>query len=143
MQQVHTQVLVIGAGPAGLGVAIALKHAGVSDFLIVDAKEIGASFRAWPKGMSLLTPSFYSNSFGLTDLNSIDPKTSPADFLRTQHPTGHAYTKYLETVAEHYALPVRTGIRVLSVESTLEGFIVHDTGVTFYSTYVIWAGASF
>ena len=84
----HLSVLVVGAGPAGLGVATALKQAGVRDTLIIDAREIGASFMKWPRQMSLLTPSFHSNSFGLTDLNSIEPETSPADFLRTQHPTG-------------------------------------------------------
>jgi putative flavoprotein involved in K+ transport len=141
--QVLTQVLVIGAGPAGLGVAVALKRAGVGDLLVVDAKEIGASFRAWPKGMSLLTPSFYSNSFGLTDLNAIDPETSPADFLRTQHPTGPGYAKYLETVAAHYELHVSTGIQVTSVEPTPEGFIVQCSNLTIHTTYVIWAAGQF
>lgn len=141
--QVHTQVLIIGAGPAGLGVAVALKRVGANDLLIVDAQEIGASFRAWPKGMSLLTPSFYSNSFGLTDLNAIDPETSPADFLRTQHPTGPAYAKYLETVAAHYELPVSTGIQVSKIEPISEGFIVHCATVIIHATYVIWAGGQF
>jgi len=77
--EIHTRVLIVGAGPAGLGVATALKRAGVIDMLVIDTKEIGASFRAWPKGMSLLTPSFHSNAFGLTDLNAIDPDTSPAE----------------------------------------------------------------
>ncbi len=141
--QVFTQVLIIGAGPAGLGVAAALKRAGVIDLLIVDANEIGASFRSWPKGMSLLTPSFHSNPFGLTDLNAIDPETSPADFLRTQHPTGPAYAKYLETVAAHYQLPVTTGIHVSSVEPTTEGFIVRCSNANIHATYVIWAGGQF
>ena len=82
----QTRVLIVGAGPAGLGVSLALKQAGVTEQLIVDAREVGASFRAWPSSMALLTPSFFSNAFGLTDLNSIDPDTSPADFLHTQHP---------------------------------------------------------
>lgn len=141
--EVHTQVLIVGAGPAGLGVAAALKRAGVSDSLVVDAREIGASFRAWPKGMSLLTPSFYSNAFGLTDLNAIDPETSPADFLRTQHPTGPAYAKYLETVAAHYELPVRTGIQVTEVNDTDEGFTVTCTTATIHASYLIWAGGQF
>ena len=91
----QVDVLIVGAGPSGIGVASALKQAGVSDILVVDAREIGAAFLNWPRQMSLLTPSFHSNPFGLIDLNSIDPETSPADFLRTQHPTGREYVKYL------------------------------------------------
>ena len=103
-KKVRAEVLIVGAGPAGIGVATALKKAGVTDMLIVDAREIGASFLNWPRQMSFLTPSFHSNSFGLTDLNSIDPETSPADFLRTQHPKGNQYAKYLSAVAEYHEL---------------------------------------
>jgi len=137
---IMTQVLIIGAGPAGLGVAAALKRAGVIDFQVIDAKEIGASFRAWPKDMSLLTPSFNSNSFGLTDLNSIDPETSPADFFRTQHPPAQAYAYYLETVAKHHQLPVRTGIRVHSVNRTAGGFIAQTSNGSIEAEFIIWAG---
>ena len=105
----HTGVLIIGAGPAGLGVAAALKRAGVIDMTVIDAREVGAAFRNWPRQMSLLTPSFHSNSFGLTDLNAIDPETSPADFLRTQHPESRHYADYLQAVAAHHQLPLRTG----------------------------------
>ena len=115
----QTQVLIVGAGPAGLGVALALKQAGVTDQLVVDAREVGAAFKSWPKGMSLLTPSFFSNSFGLTDLNSIDPNTSPADFLNTQHPDGPAYATYLEALVGHFKLPVRTGVMVDEVEKAV------------------------
>ena len=88
-----TKVLIVGAGPAGLGVATALRQAGVNEMLIIEAREIGASFLNWPRQMTLLTPSFHSNSFGLIDLNAIDPETSPADYLRTQHPSGEQYAK--------------------------------------------------
>ena len=80
-KKVSAEVLIVGAGPAGIGVATALKTAGVTDMLVVDAREIGASFLNWPRQMSFLTPSFHSNSFGLTDLNSIDPETSPPIFF--------------------------------------------------------------
>ncbi len=118
----HLSFLVVGAGPAGLGVATALKQAGVRDTLIIDAREIGASFMKWPRQMSLLTPSFHSNSFGLTDLNSIEPETSPADFLRTQHPTGPQYAKYLQAVAEYHELPVQTGIQLTKLEKQGDQF---------------------
>ena len=80
----RASVLIFGADPEGLGVAIVMKQAGIDDMLIIDIREIGASFLNWHRQMFLLTPSFHSNSFGLTDLNSIDPETSPADFSSCQ-----------------------------------------------------------
>ena len=78
----HKQVIVVGAGPAGIGCSLALHRAGVQDVLLLEAKEVGASFRAWPREMRLITPSFHANPFFQTDLNSISPETSPADFFR-------------------------------------------------------------
>ena len=119
---VTPRVLIIGAGPAGLGISLALKYAGVKDQLVVDAREVGASFKNWPKGMNLLTPSFNSNSFGLVDLNAIDPFTSPADFFKTQHPTGNAYAHYLQAIVQKFHLPVSEGVEVTSVEKNEDGF---------------------
>lgn len=139
----QTRVLIVGAGPAGLGVATALKHAGVTDQLIVDARGVGAAFRSWPKGMSLLTPSFNSNSFDLTDLNAIDPYTSPADFLRTQHPDGESYADYLEAIAAHYQLPIKSGVTVMAVKKEEEGFRVATSEGIILADYVVWAAGQF
>ena len=137
------KVLIVGAGPAGLGVSLALKQAGVTEQLVVDARDIGASFENWPKGMSLLSPSFNSNSFGLTDLNAIDPDTSPADFFKTQHPTGDVYAKYLKALAQHFQLPVSTGVEVKSVEKIDEGFKVQSTLGEIRPNYIVWAAGQF
>ena len=139
----RTCVLIVGAGPAGLGISAALMRAGVVDQLVVDAREIGAAFRNWPRSMSLLTPSFYSNSFGLTDLNSIDPETSPADYLRTQHPDGPGYANYLSAVAKLHNLPVSTGIEILSVEKTSTGFLASTAHGTIESQFIVWAAGQF
>lgn len=139
----QTQVLIVGAGPAGLGVALALKQAGVTEQLIVDAREVGAAFRAWPRGMSLLTPSFFSNSFGLTDLNSIDPNTSPADFLHTQHPKGQGYADYLDAIVDHFELPVRTGVSVASLRKETPSFCVETSEGPIHADYVVWAAGQF
>lgn len=111
--------------------------------MVIDAREIGASFNNWPRGMSLLTPSFYSNPFGLTDLNAIDPETSPADFIRTQHPEGHHYAKYLQAIAKQYELPVRTGIRVSALKKEDDQFIAATDQGEFIADYVVWAAGQF
>jgi putative flavoprotein involved in K+ transport len=139
----QTSVLIVGAGPAGLGVSLALKQAGVTDQLVVDEREVGAAFRAWPSNMSLLTPSFFSNSFGLTDLNSIDPQTSPADFLRTQHPKGTGYADYLQAIVSHFKLPVRAGVKVLAVQELCSGFAVDSSEGPIKADYIIWAAGQF
>lgn len=139
----HTRVLIVGAGPAGLGISAALKRAGVIDQLVVDAREVGAAFRKWPGPMSLLTPSFHSNIFGLTDLNAIDPETSPADFLRTQHPDGPGYASYLEAIVSHHQLPISTGIEVKSVTKNQHGFIAETNHGTIHCDYLIWATGQF
>jgi|SRR6056297_783504 len=94
-------VIIVGAGPSGLGCAIALKHCGVENLLVIDRDGIGSSFDRWPAQMRLITPSFHSNPYGQVDLNSITPHTSPADFLRTEHPSGIEYAGYLRAVANH------------------------------------------
>ena len=139
----RAEVLIVGAGPAGLGVATALKQAGVDNLLIVDAREIGASFLNWPNQMSLLTPSFHSNSFGLTDLNAIDPETSPADYLRTQHPKGHQYAKYLRAVAEYHKLPIRTGVQVSDLRKEEDHFVATTSKGDLFANIVVWASGQF
>ena len=59
------QVIVVGAGAAGIGAAQALKDFGVRDVLILEgSQEIGGSFCEWPAEMRLITPSFNHNAHG-------------------------------------------------------------------------------
>ena len=139
----QTRVLIVGAGPAGIGVSLALKKAGVTEQIVLDAREVGAAFRSWTSGMALLTPSFFSNSFGLTDLNSIDPDTSPADFLNTQHPDGPSYANYLEAIVQHFQLPVETGVKVTSVTKTSSNFSVETSQGLITTDFIVWAAGQF
>ncbi len=136
-------VAVIGAGPAGLGCALALQACGVQRMAIFDRCEVGASFARWPRQMRLITPSFHSNPFRQPDLNAITPKTSPADFLHGEHPTGREYALYLKAVATHYALPVRDGTGVKEIMSTGAEFdVITEKGVV-RARNVIWAAGEF
>lgn len=78
MRKKELDVLIIGAGAAGVGVAHVLKTLGMTRFTILERHAVGESFRRWPKEMRFITPSFTSNAFGLPDLNAITMDTSPA-----------------------------------------------------------------
>jgi putative flavoprotein involved in K+ transport len=138
-------VLIVGAGPAGLGVAAALARVGI-DAVVLDRDGIGASFRAWPVGTRLLTPSFTGNQFGLVDLNAITPETSPALSLLDEHPTGEAYARYLAMVAELEGLDVRTGVEVTDVDTDADDDTLlraTTTGGPWRARAVVWAAGEF
>jgi putative flavoprotein involved in K+ transport len=132
-------VVVVGAGPAGLGVAAALGRLGI-DATVVDRHGIGASFRRWPEDTRLLTPSFTGNAFGAVDLNAVTYDTSPALSSLDEHPTGEAYADYLETVAKLEDLQVTTGIRVTDVRPE-DGHLVVEVadGDPLRARSVVWA----
>ena len=136
-------IIIIGAGPAGIGCALALNRAGIKDIVILEANCVGSSFRRWPKQMRLITPSFHTNSFYQTDLNSITPDTSPADFFQKQHLTGSEYADYLNTGVAHFGLNVREQVKVSQITSEREGYCVHTDKETYKADIVIWAAGEF
>jgi thioredoxin reductase len=136
-------VLIVGAGPAGLGCAVALKACGVENLAILDRREVGASFEHWPAQMRMITPSFHSNPFGQVDLNAITPQTSVADYLGREHPSGSDYARYLRAVADYYQLPVESGIEVSAVKKKGREFIVETSEGPRRARFVIWAAGEF
>ncbi|ELY60558.1 thioredoxin reductase-like protein [Natronococcus amylolyticus DSM 10524] len=140
------EVAVVGAGPAGIGTAVALERLEV-DYAVLERDRIGASFRRWPDEMRLLTPSFPANAFGVRDLNAVTIDTSPALALDCEHPTGEQYAEYLEAVAEFHELPVETGIDVESVvpqqDEDTDGFVLETDGGSIRARYVVWAAGQY
>jgi len=136
--------IVVGAGPSGIGCGMAFTHAGVSNFLILDRHEIGATFDRWPAEMRFITPSFNSNQFGSLDLNSFGIRLSPAFSIGREHPTGQEYARFLRDVSKYLDLPVRVGVDVQRVEPLPEGGfrLVTSTG-EFRAKFVIWAAGEF
>ncbi|ARS89365.1 NAD(P)/FAD-dependent oxidoreductase [Natrarchaeobaculum aegyptiacum] len=137
-------VAIVGAGPAGIGTAVALEHLDV-DYGVLERDCVGSSFRRWPDEMRLLTPSFPGNAFGVRDLNAITPDTSPALALDSEHPTGQEYAGYLEAVAEFHDLPIRTGTDVERVypRDDAEGFVLETADGAIAARYVVWAAGEF
>ena len=141
--QAPLDVLVIGAGPAGIGVAVALRGMGLQRLGVIDAGDIGQSFQSWPEGMRLITPSFPGNQFGTIDLNSIHPSTSPAFSLGTEHPTGPEYASYLKAVANWAHVPCMTHMPLLSLHKENGLFCVRTPTKEFFAKNIVWAAGEF
>jgi putative flavoprotein involved in K+ transport len=137
---VESDVLIVGAGPAGVGLAATLRRVGV-EATVIDRHAIGASFLRWPEDMRLITPSFTGNQFGLVDLNAVTPDTSPALSLLEEHPTGPQYAAYLEMVAGLEDLDVRPGTEVIDVTAAEDGRLrAHLAGGEVWTArHVVWA----
>ncbi|WP_440769996.1 NAD(P)/FAD-dependent oxidoreductase [Natronorubrum sp. DTA28] len=151
-------VVIVGAGPAGIGTAVALERLDL-EYAVLERDRIGASFRRWPDEMRLLTPSFPANAFGVRDLNAITLDTSPALALDREHPTGDQYADYLEAVAEFHDLPIETGVDVEAVvpdgdqpiderseeegDADRGGFTLETSEGTITAQYVVWAAGQY
>ena len=125
-------VLVIGAGQAGLAMGHQLRDTGLR-FLLVDGHDrIGDSWRTRFDSLVLFTPRAYSALHGL-------PLPGDPD----GYPTKDELADYLERYAAHFALPVETGTGVYRLEREGDLFratTTHD-GVIAARAVVIATGA--
>ncbi|EAA9756148.1 monooxygenase, partial [Salmonella enterica] len=135
--------VIVGGGPAGIGMASVLQDLGLSRFTVLERSEVGATFLAWPEEMRLITPSFTSNAYGMMDLNAVALHTSPAYTLGTEHPTGVEYANYLQVVSQFKKLPVQTGVDVSEVIPEENGFRVVTSNGQLRTRFVVWAAGEF
>ncbi len=95
-------VIVIGAGQAGLSVAYHLSQSNETRFVILEANaRIGDSWRKRWDSLRLFTPASFDGLDGM-------PFPAPAGYF----PTKDEMASYLEAYATRFRLPVRTGVRV-------------------------------
>ena len=142
-REIMYDVVVVGAGAAGVGVAVALKHAGIENFVVSERHTVGTSFAAWPAETRFITPSYPTNSVGMLDLNSIAIGTSPGFSLGVEHPTGEEYAMYLRGVAQFFELPVRQNTDVTQIARVGDGFRLDTGAETLQAKHVIWAAGEF
>ncbi len=112
MDTERVETLVVGGGQSGLSVGYHLARRGRS-FAIVDAN--GRSGDAWRKrwpSLELYSPAVVDGLPGL-------PFPAP----RYSYPTGLEMANYLETYAEHFDLPITSGVRVDSLERENGGYV--------------------
>ncbi|WP_209123258.1 NAD(P)/FAD-dependent oxidoreductase [Alkalihalobacillus sp. BA299] len=143
MKKNQYDVIIVGAGPAGVGIGALFMQMGLKNFVILERDSIGSSFKKWPEEMRLLTPSFPGHGFGLLDLNAVMPATSPGYTFQTEHLSGEEYAEYLEAVAIHFKLPIEFGIDVFELEKLDDGFELKTNNGHYNAPYVVWAGGEF
>lgn len=137
-------VVIVGAGAAGVGVAVALFDAGVENVIVLERHTVGASFALWPEETRFITPSFPTNSVGMLDINSIAIGVSPAYSLQVEHPTGKEYASHLMAIANHFALPISEQTSVMGIEKEGDTFYVElEDGELLRAKHVIWAAGEF
>ena len=97
----HEETVIIGGGQAGLTLGYHLARRG-RPFVILDAHErIGDAWRKRWDSLRLFTPALFSRLPGM-------PLPAP----RWSFPTKDEMADYLESYAERFELPVRTGVKV-------------------------------
>jgi thioredoxin reductase len=138
-------VVIVGAGAAGVGTGVVLRDLGVSDFVLLERHDVGASFDQWPAEMRFITPSFPGNAFGMMDLNAVALGTSPGYSLHLEHPSGPDYARYLRMVAQHWQLPVDTNVDVTAIvpHTDQQGFLVRTSRGSMRTKFIIWAAGEF
>lgn len=140
----HIDVVIVGAGPAGIGMALELDKIYGLNYVVLESGRVGESFRRWPKQTKLITPSFYSNPFGLADLNSVDAYSSPALTSGVEHLSGAQYADYLVKISEQANLPIASGCKVLGVTPEDDfGFHIETEHGELFAEFLIWACGEF
>ncbi|MEW5915387.1 MAG: NAD(P)/FAD-dependent oxidoreductase, partial [Gemmatimonadota bacterium] len=127
-QREKVDTVVIGGGQAGLSVGYHLMRRGVP-FVILDAHQrVGDVWRKRWDSLRLFTPARF---------DALDGMPFPA--LPNEFPTKHQMADYLEAYAQHFQLPVRTGIRVDKVSRRGSTYIVKAGEYRFEAENVVVA----
>jgi len=100
------EVVVIGAGAAGLGVAVELRRRGIDDVIVLErAGAVASSWRGRYDGLRLNT---------VRRLSSLPREPIPSK--AGTWPSREAFTSYLEDVATRRRLDVRLGVEVERID---------------------------
>ncbi|MGD6777604.1 flavin-containing monooxygenase [Sutcliffiella horikoshii] len=125
------QVVIIGAGQAGLSMGYYLKKEGIP-FVIVDGNEqVGDSWRKRYQSLVLFTPRRYSSLPGLA------LSGEPEGF-----PTKDEMAEYFQQYVSHFSLPVKSNVEVESLTKKNESFhMITNQGELTAKTVIVATGS--
>jgi putative flavoprotein involved in K+ transport len=128
----HIETVIVGGGQAGLAVGYFLKQH-ERPFVILDANErVGDSWRKrWPS-LRLYSPAKVDGLPGM-----------PFPAARHSFPTATEMADYLETYADSFELPVRSGVRVDGVERNGDGYVITAGAERIHADHVVVATGVF
>jgi cation diffusion facilitator CzcD-associated flavoprotein CzcO len=126
------EVLIIGAGPAGLGVAYELKRSGMQAYIIDQATEVAASWRNRHDQLRLNTHRLFSGQPGM-----------PIPRRYGAYPSRDDYVAYLSDYASQLGLLIHFGVRAIRIERTsANGWVIQTNQGDIHSKHVIVATGS-
>ncbi|MHA7279382.1 flavin-containing monooxygenase [Arthrobacter sp. MDT2-2] len=120
--------IIIGAGPAGLSVAAALKNRGITAVVVDKSDAVASSWRHRPEGLRLNSGRRMSRFPG-----TAYPRHTPV------FPTRDQEIAYLETYAAEHVDDLRTGVEVHRIDRASDGWILDSTAGRLRARHVIVA----
>ena len=121
------ECIIVWAGPAGIWVAIKLQELWINT-IILEGNTIGSSFLKWGDHTHFISPSFPSNAFWQTDLNSIDYASSPWFMFQKEHLNWKEYAQYLQKMVQTHNIEVKENQKVSEVLKTESHFTIKTQG---------------
>jgi thioredoxin reductase (NADPH) len=110
--EVKTDIALVGAGPLGIDIAVALQRAGLS-YVHLEAGQIGATMQWWAPG----TRWFSSNDrISVAGVPLVTPQQEKA--------TREEYLAYLRSVVAQFGLRIETYARVTAIERSAAEFVL-------------------
>lgn len=125
-------LIIIGAGQAGLTMGYYLKQEGYNFLLLEAGKQVGDSWRNRYDSLQLFTPRSYSSLPGMALIGE-----------KNEFPYKDEIATYLEEYARHFQLPVQLQTEVLKIKKEKEIFELHTPTEVLQTKKVIIASGGF
>ena len=109
----NTDVVIVGAGPIGIELAVALKQAGI-EYIHLEAGQVGATMQWWAPGTKYFSS---PERIGIAGV--------PLVVANEEKATRENYLDYLRSVVGIHQLDIETYTRVMNIDTNESGFLLH------------------